>query len=144
MKSKKLFNAIVRYGFALSTSVGTGAACGGGSRPIREGVTPHPCEQMPCSVVGRVSDVDGTPIAGATVECLGRMTTTDAHGSYSLDISGYGGGDARVTAVARDGRETYGMLNAHGGEATVDIQFGVPSAGPLAPDAAPPEPGDGN
>lgn len=138
MKSKKLFHAIVRYGFALTTSIGTGAGCGSsGSHAVREGVTPHPCEQMPCSVVGHVLDADGRPIAGANVECLGHTTTTDAAGSYSLDISGYPGGGGRISVVAPDGSETYGLLENRGGEVTIDIRFETPPPGP-APDAAPP------
>jgi hypothetical protein len=145
MRNRKLFHAIVRYGFALTTSIGAGVSCGGsGSHAVREGVTPHPCEHMPCSIAGRVLDADGTPLSGVTVECLGRTTKTDAMGSYTLDISGYEGGGGRVSVTAADGRETYGLLENNGGETQLDIRLEAAAPPGPPPEAIAPEaPGGG-
>ena len=47
-------------------------------------------------IEGRITDSDGYPIAGATVTASVFVTTTDANGDYSIDLSN--GGEYSVTA----------------------------------------------
>ncbi|MBW8763227.1 MAG: carboxypeptidase regulatory-like domain-containing protein [Microbacterium sp.] len=52
---------------------------------------------VPVSVEGRVTDVDGNPIAGVTVTIDGRSTTTDADGRYIIDEVEVGEHTATIT-----------------------------------------------
>lgn len=39
------------------------------------------------AITGKVTDVAGNPVAGATVSVFGRMTTTDSYGNFSFNMS---------------------------------------------------------
>jgi len=52
---------------------------------------------VPVSVEGRVTDVDGNPIAGVTVTIDGRTTTTGADGRYLIDEVPVGEHTAMIT-----------------------------------------------
>lgn len=39
------------------------------------------------AITGKVTDVVGNPVAGATVSVFGRMTTTDSYGNFSFNMS---------------------------------------------------------
>lgn len=52
---------------------------------------------VPVTVSGRVTDTDGTPIAGLTVTIDGRTTTTDADGQYLFDKVPVGTHSATIT-----------------------------------------------
>ena len=129
MKAKRLFQTIVGYGFALTTTVGGGTACSGPPRAIREGVTPHLCELEQCSVAGRVLDTDGNPLAGVRVGFRGLEVTTDASGRYALDLGHYNGSpELVIELVTADGRSLRHHVEYHnGGAKTVDIQFREPA-----------------